>query len=100
MKELLSERGSIYVHCDWRMNSRLRVLLDEIFGAERFNAEIKWKRVTSTGSSKSISKKFPVVDDSILFYAKSSVNTWRPIYEEYSEEYKSRFTQKDERGSF
>ena len=32
MKELLSESGSIYVHCDWRVNYLLRSLLDDIFG--------------------------------------------------------------------
>jgi DNA modification methylase len=100
MKELLSEKGSIYVHCDWRMNSRLRIILDEIIGIDRFSSEIKWKRVVSTGSSKSISKKFPVVDDSILIYTNSARSIWNPIYLPYSEEYKKRFTQKDERGVF
>ncbi|MCS7189963.1 MAG: DNA methyltransferase, partial [Bacteroidia bacterium] len=40
MKELLSEKGSIYVHCDWRVNSHLRLILDEIFGPECFQREI------------------------------------------------------------
>jgi adenine-specific DNA-methyltransferase len=100
MQELLSNNGSIYVHCDWRMNSQIRLILEEIFGTDNFCAEIKWKRVVSTGSSKSISKKYPVVDDSILFYTKSSLYTWNTIYNEYSEKYKKRFNQKDERGYF
>jgi adenine specific DNA methylase Mod len=100
MRELLNERGSIYVHCDWRMNSAIRLLLDEIFGREQFGAEIKWKRVVSTGSSKAISKRYPVVDDSILFYTKSPHYTWNPAYSDYSKEYKKRFTQQDKRGYF
>ena len=32
MRDLLAEDGSIYVHCDWRVNSYLRLLLDEVFG--------------------------------------------------------------------
>src|SRR6202171_2840452 len=50
MRDLMSEEGSVYVHCDWRLNSDIRLVLDEVFGADRFNAEITWKRVVSTGS--------------------------------------------------
>lgn len=32
MRELLSEKGTIYVHCDWRVNSQIRMVMDEIFG--------------------------------------------------------------------
>jgi len=32
MKDLLAENGSIYVHCDWRVNGYMRLVLDEIFG--------------------------------------------------------------------
>ena len=39
MHELLSEKGSIYVHCDWRMTSFLRAIMDEIFNKENFQNE-------------------------------------------------------------
>src|ERR1035438_2364196 len=42
MKELLSETGSIYVHCDWHMNAQLRLLLNETFGHQNFRNEIHW----------------------------------------------------------
>ncbi len=100
LKELLAENGSIYVHLDWHVGHYAKIILDEVFGYENFKSDIKWKRVVSTGSSKSISKKFPVVDDYIMFYTKSSVYTWNTQYTEYSEEYKKRFTQKDERGYY
>ncbi|MFA5774365.1 MAG: DNA methyltransferase [Ilumatobacteraceae bacterium] len=100
MRDLLAEDGSIYVHCDWRMNSGIRLVLDEVFGSERFNAEITWKRVVSTGSSKAISKKFPVVNDSILSYSRMARNIWNSLYLEYSDEYKRRFNQQDSRGYF
>jgi len=44
MKELLSEKGSIYVHCDWHVNYMARSLLEDVFGRERFVNEIVWKR--------------------------------------------------------
>jgi adenine-specific DNA-methyltransferase len=49
LHELLSEGGSIYVHLDWHVNSYARVILDEIFGSDRFVNEIIWKRQTAKG---------------------------------------------------
>ena len=49
MRDLLAEDGSIYVHCDWRVNGYLRLVLDEIFGTENFLNQITWKRQTSSG---------------------------------------------------
>lgn len=42
MRDLLSRDGSIYVHCDWRVSSPIRLLLDEVFGLESFRNEIYW----------------------------------------------------------
>jgi adenine-specific DNA-methyltransferase len=36
MRDLLSDRGSIYVHCDYRVNAYMRMILDEVFGGESF----------------------------------------------------------------
>ncbi|MYA99804.1 site-specific DNA-methyltransferase [Candidatus Poribacteria bacterium] len=41
MRDLLAEDGSIYVHCDWRVNSHIRLVLDEIFSGFS-NSEIIW----------------------------------------------------------
>src|SRR5271170_4284075 len=43
MRDLLAEDGSIYVHCDWRVNAFLRAVLSEVFGASAFQSEIIWK---------------------------------------------------------
>ncbi|MBI2640173.1 MAG: site-specific DNA-methyltransferase, partial [Candidatus Sungbacteria bacterium] len=42
MNDLLAKNGSIYIHCDWRVNYYLRSILDEIFGKDRFRNEIVW----------------------------------------------------------
>ena len=42
MRDLLADDGSIYVHCDWRVNSYIRFVLDEIFGKESFRNEVAW----------------------------------------------------------
>ena len=44
MQGLLAEDGSIYVHCDWRVNSLMRLVLNEVFGPSQFRNEITWQR--------------------------------------------------------
>jgi adenine-specific DNA-methyltransferase len=50
MRDLMHPEGSIYVHCDWRVSSLIRLALDEIFGSENFRASICWKKATKTTS--------------------------------------------------
>ena len=42
LRDLLSERGSIYVHCDWRTSHYTKVAMDTIFGYGNFRNEIAW----------------------------------------------------------
>ena len=69
MRELLADNGSIYVHCDWRMNSYLRLAMDEIFGRSFFVNEIIWKKIRS---SKGQANGFGNVHDTIYFFSKSA----------------------------
>ena len=68
MRELLSEQGSIYLHCDWHKSHHLRFLLDEVFGAENFGNEIIWC-YTFPGPSP---QNFPKKHDNILRYKKNN----------------------------
>src|SRR3989338_10797013 len=67
MRELLSDKGSIYVHIDWHVGHYVKILLDDIFGKDNFRNEIVWKKLTA---AKSQSKFFSNTKDSILFYTK------------------------------
>jgi len=73
MKELLSEKGSIYVHLDWRMSSYVRVILDEIFGQDNFIREIIWRMGWVSGY-KTMAKNWIRNHDNILFYVKDPNN--------------------------
>jgi adenine-specific DNA-methyltransferase len=74
MKQLLSERGSIYVHCDWRMSPYIRILMNEVFGRENFRNEIYWYYYNKMHDLRK--PIFPRATDSILFYARAaSANT-------------------------
>lgn len=72
MKELLSERGSIFVHIDWHVGAYVRILLDDIFGKENFRNEITWYYPNS--GLKARSKKFHQVTETFFYYVKSIDN--------------------------
>ena len=67
MRDLLAEDGSIYVHCDWRVNNHMRSVLDEIFGRENFVNQISWyyRRWNIAG------KMFASNHDNIFYYGKN-----------------------------
>ena len=69
MRDLLSDRGSIYVHCDWRVNAYVRLIMDELFGKENFQREIIW-RIGWVSGYKAAVKNWVRNHDSILFYVK------------------------------
>jgi site-specific DNA-methyltransferase (adenine-specific)/adenine-specific DNA-methyltransferase len=83
MRDLLADDGSIYVHCDWRVNAHMREALDEVFGAERFDSEIIW-RATNTHPN---NKTYGNVHQSIYFYHRGESFVFNTQYGEYDEDY-------------
>lgn len=83
-KELLSEKGSIFVHCDWRKVHHLRLILDEVFGnggdkanGAGFKNEIIWHYKTGGATTRYYNRKH----DNILFYSKTSNYQYNNIKE-------------------
>jgi len=71
MRELLSDTGSIYLHCDWHKSHHLRMLMDEVFGPNNFRNEIAWCYLVNKGN---FLNKYPPRHDTILFFAKTNKN--------------------------
>lgn len=94
MKELLSERGSIYVHIDWHIGAYMKIILDDIFGKDMFRNELVW---TYFGFKRSTTKKFPQKHDVIYSYTKNNEYVWNTQYKPHSAEYIKRF-KKDKNG--
>lgn len=67
MRELLSDKGSIYVHIDWHVGAYIKVLMDDIFGKENFRNEIIW----AYSRWANVSTSFQRMHDNIFFYTKS-----------------------------
>lgn len=95
--QLLSANGSLYVHCDYRVNSHIRLILDEIFGSDRFQREIIWD-VRVLSGFKTIANNWIRGHDTILFYTKSPAFTFNKQFGEHSPEYIARFNKTDEEG--
>lgn len=104
LRELLSDKGSIYLHCDYHKVHVIRCLMDEIFGigsagpdknAPGFRAEIIWDKGFRGTESKNIYQR---THDNILWYSKTSDWIWNQQYEEYKDQKMSRYNQVDEEG--
>jgi len=80
MRELLNENGTIYVHCDWRVNSSLRLLLGDIFGAENFMNELIWKRDSAAKGAKKTSHQWSREADNILVCRKGAGAFFTSVY--------------------
>ena len=65
---LLSPAGSLYLHIDYRMSAKLRLMLDDIFGKSNFMNEIIWCYKSGGRST----RHYPRKHDTILFYRKSA----------------------------
>lgn len=67
MRELLSDRGSIFVHLDWHVGHYVKIVLDEIFGKENFINEVIWTYKFGARGKSAFGRKH----DSIYFYGKT-----------------------------
>jgi DNA modification methylase len=70
MHNLLAEDGSIYIHCDYRVNSCIRLILDEIFGKDNILGEIIWKKNSGGIGRTTFTKRH----DTVFYYAKNISN--------------------------
>ena len=99
MRELLSEKGSVYVHIDWHICAYVKVLMDDIYGKDNFVNELIWCYQEREMSTRNYNRKH----DNILFYCKNKqadIYTFNPydITEPYSEITLKKFKYIDENG--
>ena len=99
MRELLSDKGSIYVHIDWHVGHYVKMMMDDVFGKENFINEVIWQGAIGDTSSKN--KKFIKSHDSIYFYRKNAINqVWNDIFQEYDEGTHEHYKWRDEKGFY
>lgn len=96
LHRILKPTGSMYLHCDVTACHYLKLLMDAIFGPERFLNEITWKRTTAHNDP----KRYGRIQDRILFYSKTSTKVFNHIPGSYSEKQLKRYRHSDARGTF
>ena len=89
LRELLSEKGSLYLHIGPNVNHLVRACLDEVFGVAHFRAEIIWKRTSAHGDAGQGARHFGRVHDCILLYTASDQFVWHPPFASHSDQYVS-----------
>lgn len=78
MRDLLADDGSIYVHCDWRVNGYLRLIMDEIFGRLFLVNDLVWRYRTFQGQTHAY---FAKKHDNLLLFRKGSQNTYHEVFD-------------------
>jgi len=88
IRELLSEKGVLYLHLDDHVSHYVKVTADQVFGQDAFINEIVWQR---TNAHNMKMRYYPRVHDVILFYAKTADYLWNPPFGEHSAEQLKRY---------
>ncbi len=73
LHRVLKPTGSLYLHCDPTASHYLKLLLDGVFGPDRFRTEIVWKRTFAHGN---VGRSYGDVTDTIFFYTKGKQHIW------------------------
>ena len=91
LRELLSERGSIYLHIDYKIGHYVKLIMDEVFGRDTFRNDITRIKCNPKNFHR---KAFGNIKDLILFYTKSENPIWNDPRVPFSEEDEERLFKK------
>lgn len=94
LKMLLSDKGSIYLHIDYKIGHYVKVVMDEIFGVENFRNDITRIKCNPKNFAR---KGYGNIKDLILFYSKSDNLIWNEPKTPYTEEDKIKLFPKTEK---
>jgi DNA modification methylase len=78
LRELLHQEGTIVLHCDWRKSHLLRILLDEVFGADQVQNEIYWYFYNKMHDVRK--EILPRATNSLLVYRKGDSGAFNRVY--------------------
>lgn len=102
LHRLLKPTGSLYLHCDPGASHYLKIVLDTIFGFDKFRNEIIWQRTTAKAN---MTRRLPSNHDIILYYSKSDQYVWNTeaVFQAYDlsnldEKTTSKYTHRDPDG--
>ncbi len=95
MHRVLKPTGSLYLHCDPTAAHYLKLVLDAVFGPQKYRNEIIWMRTAAKGD---VRKKFGSNHDVILVFAKGDTPIFKSVYTAPNDAYLGRFKLNDNDG--
>ena len=96
IKDLLSDRGSIYLHIDYKIGHYVKVMMDEVFGIENFRNDITRIKCNPKNFDRI---GYGNIKDMILFYTKSNNPIWNEPRQPYTQQdIETLFAKKDKNG--
>src|SRR5580658_2435321 len=94
LRRVLKPTGSIYLHCDPTASHYLKIVMDSVFGPQRFLNEVIWKRTSGHNSA----HRWGPVHDVILFYGNGERHHWNRTSQSYDEKYVEEFYRFEDEG--
>jgi len=96
IRELMSDKASIYLHIDYKVGHYVKIIMDEVFGAENFRNDITRIKCNPKNFQR---KGYGNIKDLILFYTKTDNFTWNePMESRADEELERLFNKTDKDG--
>jgi adenine-specific DNA-methyltransferase len=99
MKELLSEKGTLFLHVGWLVSHYVKAILDDIFGRQRFVNQIIWKRQTAHSDTTQGAEHMGRLHDVIFLYTKGEKYAWNMRFTPYDPTYVDKTYKHTEDGS-
>lgn len=81
IKSIMSDKSSIFIHLDWHIGHYVKILMDEVFGEDKFVNEIIWRYRRWPAPQKAFQK----MHDTIYKYQYGDVIIWNQLYEPKSD---------------
>jgi adenine-specific DNA-methyltransferase len=98
IRELMSDQASIYLHIDYKIGHYVKIIMDEVFGAENFRNDITRIKCNPKNFSR---KAYGNMKDLILYYTKAEKYIWNePKHQRSEGEVKRLFTKVDINGRY
>jgi len=97
LRRVLKDSGSLYLHCDQTASHYLKIVLDAVFGNNRFVNEIVWHHQLG---AMSVRDHFPSKHDTIFFYSKSNTRFFEKLRGEVTPQMKAKYCHEDENGKY
>lgn len=82
IKAVMSDTASIYVHLDWHIGHYVKILMDEVFGEDKFRNEVIWYYYNKMQGNVN---RFASNHDSLFYYSKSDEFTYNQVKEKRAE---------------